>query len=112
MKSLGVRFNVVQRFVADSARKGGIACDDHNVLVTAAQVATHGHAERCGKRSACVAGPVTVVFALGTQKKTVEPAELAHRVKTIQSPGKHFVYVALMTDIHDKTVTRRVEHPM
>src|SRR5262249_20351782 len=111
-KTLRVRFDVVKRFVTDSARKGSVACNYHDILVTAPQVSPDGHAERCGKRRACVARTVAIMFALGAQKKTVESAELAHRMKTIEPPGKHFVDVTLVTHIHDETVTRGVEHAM
>ena len=56
--------------------------------------------------------PVAVVFALGAQKEAIEPAELAHRIKTIEPPGKQFVDVTLMTDVHDESVVRRVEDPV
>ncbi|KAF5407302.1 MAG: hypothetical protein Udaeo2_25770 [Candidatus Udaeobacter sp.] len=57
-------------------------------------------------------GTVAIVFALGPQKETVEPAKLTHRIKTIEAPGKHFVDVALMTDVHNEPVVRRVEDPV
>jgi hypothetical protein len=47
-KPLRVGFDIIERFVTNSARKSGVACDDHDVLVTSAQVAPHSHAERCG----------------------------------------------------------------
>ena len=52
---------------------------------------------------------VAVVFALGAQKEAIEPAELAHRIETIAPPGKQFVDVALMTDVQNELVVRRVE---
>src|SRR5262245_50325105 len=107
-----VRFDVIERFVANSARESSVARYDDDVLVTAPQVAPDGHAECCGKRRSCVAGAIAIMFALGAQKKTVEPAELAHRTKSIKPAGKHFVDVALVTNVHDETVTRGVEHAM
>jgi len=56
-----------------------------------------------------VTGTVAIVFALGAQKEAVEPAELAHRIKTIEAPGKHFVDVTLMTNVHNESVVRRVK---
>ena len=90
-KTLRVRFNIVQRFVADSTGERGIARDYDNVLVAAAQISSHSHAETSGKRRACVTGTVTVVFAFRAQKKSVEAPELAHRMKTIEAAGKHFM---------------------
>ena len=82
------------------------------MLLAAAKVASDGHAKRGRKRRARVTSAVAVVLAFGTQKKTVEPAKLAHRVKTIETPGKHFVDIALVTHVHDEAITRRVEHAM
>src|SRR5437773_10478466 len=96
-----MRFDIVERFVADSTGEGGVACDDHKVLVTATQVAPDSHAERCGKRGSCVAGAITVVVALGVRKKTVEPAELAQRMTAIQPPGRPSVHVAIVADGDD-----------
>ena len=107
-----MRFDVIQRFVTDSARKGGVACHDHDVLVTAPQVAPDGHAERCGKRRACVARAVAIVLAFGAQQKAIEPAELTHGAKSIEPAGKHFMHVALVADVHDETVTRGIEYAM
>ena len=33
-------------------------------------------------------------------------------MKTLEAPGKHFVHVALVADVHDDTVTRGIEHAM
>src|SRR5262249_36220424 len=107
-----VRFDVIKRFVTNAARESSVACDDDDVLVTAPQVAPDGHAECCGKRRSCVAGAIAIMFALGAHKKTVEPGKLAHRVKTVEPPGKHFVHVALVAHVHDETVARSVEHAM
>ena len=43
---LGRLGDVVERFVGDAAGEGGVAGDADDVLVRAAQVAPHGHAER------------------------------------------------------------------
>src|SRR5439155_20225817 len=77
-----------------------------------AQIASDGHAKSGRKRRPCVARAVAIMFAFGAQKETVEPAELPHCLETVETPGKHFVHVALMTHIHHKAVTRRVEHAM
>ena len=65
-----------------------------------------------GKRRASMTGAIAIMFAFGAQKKSVEAAELAHRVKSIEAAGKHLVHVALVADVHDETVTRGVEHAM
>ena len=107
-----VRFDVVERFVTDATGESSIACDDDDVLVTAAQVAPDGHAETSGKRRASMTGTIAIVFAFRAQKKTIEPLELPHRTKSIEPAGKHFMDIALVANVHDETVTRGVEHAM
>src|SRR5204863_5781224 len=111
-EALGMRFHIVKRFVADSAREGGITRDYDNVFIPTAQIASHSHAETSGKRRARMTGAVAVVFAFCAQKKSVETLELPHRMKTFEAAGKHFVDITLMTDVHDETITRCVEHAM
>src|SRR5262249_42508978 len=72
-ESLCMRFDVVECFVANPACERGIAGDYHDVLVTASQVTPNGHAKRCGKRRPCMSRAITIVLALGAQKKAVEP---------------------------------------
>ena len=72
----GVRLDVIERFVTDSTGKRCIARDYDDVFVTAAQVASDGHSERCGERRPSVTCSVAIVFALGAQKKAVEPARI------------------------------------
>src|ERR1700731_88170 len=55
---------------------------------------------------------VTIVFAFRAQKKTVQSLVLTHGVDAIEPAGKHFVDITLVTDIHDKSITRCVEHAM
>ncbi len=88
------------------------ACDHHDIFVPAAQVASDRHSERRGKRGARVPRTIAIVFAFCSQKKTIEPAELAHRAKTIEPAGEHFVHITLMTYIHHEAVARCVEHAM
>src|SRR5215471_19340276 len=109
-EAFGMRFYIVKRFVADSAGERGVARNDHDMVIAAAQVPAYRHTESGRKRCARVASTVAIVFALGAQEKAIKAAELAHRMKTIQPPGKHFVDVALMAYVHDESVARRVEH--
>src|SRR6266496_1472249 len=107
-----MRFHIVERFVADSAREGGITRDYDNIFIAAAQIASHSHAETSGKRRAGMAGTVAIVFAFCAQKKSVESLELPHRMKTIEPAGKNLMDIALMTDVHDKAIAWCVEHTM
>src|SRR5580765_8734480 len=107
-----MRFDIVERLVADSTGERGIARDYDNVFIAAAQIASHSHAETSGKRRASMTGAVAIVFAFRAQKKSVEALELPHRMKTIEPAGKNLMDVALMTDVHDKAVSRRIEDTM
>src|SRR6266487_3480997 len=111
-ETLGVRFYIVERFVADPACECGVACYHDDVLVAAAEVASDRHAQCSRERRSRMTRAVAIVFTLGAQKKTVESAELAHRIKTIESSSKHFVDVTLMAHIHDKAVVRCVKDPV
>src|SRR6476661_2684856 len=111
-ETLGMRFDIVERFVADSTGERGIARDYDNVFIAAAQIPSHSHAETSGKRRPSMTGPVAIVFAFRPQKKSVEALELSHRMKTIEAAGKNLMDVALMTDVHDKAVSRRIEDTM
>src|SRR5881394_2343002 len=101
-----MRFDVVERFVADSTGERSIARDYDNVFIAATQIASHSHAETSGKRRAGMPGPVAVVFAFRAQKKSIEATKLPHRGKAIESPGKHLVDVTLVTNVHDKAIAR------
>ena len=111
-ETLGMRFDIVERFVTDSTGERGIARDYDNVFIAAAQIASDSHAESSGKRGAGMTRDVAIVFAFGAQKKAIQTAELPHRGKAIEPPGKHLMDIALVTDVHDKAVARRVEHTM
>ena len=104
--------DVVQRLVADAAGEGGVARDDDDVLVRAAQVAPDGHAERGGERGAGVARAVAIVLALGAEEEAVQALVLPHGVDAIEPAGEHLVDVALVADVEDELVLRRVEDAM
>ncbi len=101
--------DVVEGFKGDAVGESGVAGDGDHVLVSAGQVACHGHAQRRGERSARVAGAVAVVLALGAQHKAVEPAGLADGLKTIGAPGKQLVHVGLMAHVEENLVGWRFE---
>src|SRR4029077_11848691 len=111
-ETLGMRFHIVERFVADSTGERGIACDYDNVFIATAQISSHSHAETSGERRASMTGAVSIVFAFRAQKNSVEAAELAHRVEALEASRKHLVHIALVADVHDDTVTRSLEHAM
>src|SRR5437667_196970 len=49
-----MRFNVVERLVADAAGERGVARHDHDILVASAQIAAHRHPEASRKRGSSV----------------------------------------------------------
>src|SRR5207247_10215648 len=108
-EALGMRFDVIERFVADSTGERSIARHDYNMLVATAQITSHCHPKTGGKRRAGMPSAVAIVFAFRAQEKSVEAAILPHCGKAIEPPGKHFVDIALVTDVHDKAIARCVE---
>src|SRR6185503_6750897 len=85
-ETLGMRFHIVERFVADSTGERGIASYYDNVFIAAAQISPHSHAETSGKRRTSMTGTVAIVFAFRAQKKSVEALELPHGVETLKTP--------------------------
>src|SRR6188472_1000251 len=111
-ETLGMRFDIVERFVADSTGERGIASNYDNVFIAAAQISSYSHAETSGKRRASMTGTVAIVFAFRAQKKPVEALELTHGVEALETPGEHLVHVTLVTDVHDDAIARGIEHAM
>ena len=68
-----MRFDVVQRFIADPAGEGGVTGYDDNVLIIAPQIATHGHAQSGRQGGAGMARAVAVVLALRPRRKPFRP---------------------------------------
>jgi len=52
------------------------------------------------------------MFTFSAEEKAVQSLVLAHGVNAIESAGKHLVNVALVTDVEDEPVVRRVENAM
>ena len=111
-EAFGVGTNIVQRFIANPAGERGVTRDHDHVLIAAAQIASHGHAQAGRKRCAGVTRAVAIVLALGAQQKTIKALVLPHRRNAIETAGKHLVHVALMTHVHNKAVARRFEDAM
>ena len=107
-----LRLDVVERLVADSAGKRGVARNHHDIFIRSAQIAPDCHAKRSGERRAGMTGAITIMFAFGAEQKSVKPFVLPHRIDAIEAAGKHFVDVALMADVEDEFVPRRSEDPM
>ena len=65
-----------------------------------------------GERGARVTRAVAIVLAFGAEEKAVQPLVLPHGVNAIEPAGEHLVDVALVTDVEDELVLRRVENAM
>ena len=55
---------------------------------------------------------VAIVLAFGAEEKAVQPLVLPHGVNAIEPAGKHLVDVALVADVEDEPVVRRIENAM
>jgi hypothetical protein len=111
-EAFGLRLHIIERFVADPAGESGVACDNDNVLIAPAQIATDRHSQSGRERCAGVSGAVAIVLAFRAEQKAVQALILPHCADTIEPAGKHFVHVTLMAHVHDKSVVRRIENAM
>ena len=111
-ETLGLFGGVVQSLETDAAGECGVACDANDVVVSTAHVARDGKTERSTQRGACVTGSVAIVLALGAKEKAVQPFVLPHCVEALAATSENFVNVALMRNIEDELVRRRIEDAM
>ncbi len=95
--------------IADAVGEGCVAGKSDDVFLAACHVARDGHAEGGGECGAGVAGAEAVVLAFGAEHEAVEAAGLADRVEERLAPGEQLVDVALVADVEDEAVARRVE---
>jgi len=79
------------------------------MLVGAEAVPGGGHAERSGEGGAGVARAVAVMLALAAEQEAVQSLVLADRGKAVETAGEELVDIALVADIEEKFVARRVE---
>ena len=64
-ETLGVRFDVVERFVADPAGQCGVACYHDDVLIATAEIPSNRHTQACRERRPRMTGTVAIVFTFG-----------------------------------------------
>jgi hypothetical protein len=107
--ALGLRGDVVEGFKADAVGEGGIAGEGDDVLVSAGHIAADGHAEGGAKGGTGVSGAEGIVLAFGAEHEAVEAAGLADGFELLLAAGEEFVDVALVADVEDEAVLRRVE---
>ena len=104
---------VVHRLIGHAGAHGAVA--DHGDDVAAflfLQFARHRETQAGGNRGRTVRGAERVVDALRPFGKAVEAAALADRTDPVAPLGEDLVGIALMADIPDQDVFRRIEQIM
>ena len=109
-QALGRGGDIVERFKSDAASERRIARYADDMLVGTEAVAGCGHAERGGKGGAGVACAIAVVLALAAEQETIQALVLADGGKSVETAGEELVDIALVADIEEKLIARRVEH--
>ena len=102
--------DVVERLERNAVGQRRVAENADDVFVRAAFVARRRHAERGGKRRACVTRAVAIVRTFRAQRKAVQAVRLPDGAEPVLAPGEHFVDVNLMAHVPDKLVLGRVEN--
>ena len=100
---------VVHGLVGHAGRHGAIADDGDDVIVAAREIARDRHAEAGGNRGRRMRGAEGVVFALGALGEAGESAAHAQRADLVAPAGQDLVRVALMADVPDQAIARRIE---
>ena len=103
---------IVHRLIGHARGHGTVADHGDDIAVFLFEIARHGEAERGGNRCGGVRGTERIVFALRTLGETGQAAALAQRADTVAAPGQDLVRIALVPDIPDDLVVRRLEHMM
>ena len=68
------------------------------------------HAERRGDRGARVSSPEVIVFRFCSAQEFRHAAALADGLEIFSAARQHLVRVALMTNVEDQSVRRRIEY--
>ncbi len=83
------------------------------MLGRAPQIAGGGHAKRRAESGTRVTGAEAVVGALAAHEETAGPAGAAQVPEELAAPARQqLVHVALVGDVEDELVVRRIEYPM
>ena len=103
---------VVHRLISHARAHRAIADHRDRLVRPLAELVGHGKAECGGDRGRAVRRPERIIFALGALGETTKAAGLTQRADTVPASGQNLVRIALMADIEDQPVVRRVEHIM
>ncbi len=101
---------VIQALVREAGRQGAIADDGRDLELLPGEIPPRGDAERGGNRRGGVPRAERVVLALAALEEARYAVLLAQRLHSRVAPGEQLVRVALVPDVPDELVTRRVEH--
>ncbi len=100
---------VVQGLVGQAAGHRAVADDRHDFELLALQVPRRRHAERRRQRGPRVAGTELIVRALVAPQEAGEAPLLAQRIEPVVPPGENLPRIALMADVPNDLVARRVK---
>ena len=108
-QALGRGCDIVERFKSNATGERRVARHADDMLVGAEAVPGRSHAECGGKGGAGVTRAVAIVLALAAEQEAIQPLVLAYRREAVESAGEELVDIALVADIEEKFVARRVE---
>ena len=103
---------IVHRLIGHAGAHGAVANHSDHIVVAAAQIAGHGHAEPSGNRGRGVTGAKRVVFALGAFAEARQAVRLTQGADAVTAPGEDLMGVSLVANVPDDLVARGVEHGM
>jgi hypothetical protein len=100
---------VVERLEGHARRHAAVADERDGAVVAALVLDRPGDAERRGDRGARVAGAEGVVLGLRSAEELGDAVGLADPIEGLAPPREHLVGIALVTDVEDQAIPRRVE---
>src|SRR5690349_25026269 len=101
--------SVVQAFVGETGGQSAIAKNRDDFVFVADEIAPRSDTERSGDRCGGMAGAERVVLALGPLEESGKPLLLSKRLQRGVAASQHLVRIALVSDVPDQLVTRRIE---
>ena len=104
--------HVVESFKGRTAGECGVAGNGDDMLIPTLLVAACGETEGGGKGGSRVAGTVAIVLGFGAEKEAIEAVLRADGLDLVPPAGEHFVDVALVGDVEEELVFRRIKDPV
>jgi hypothetical protein len=109
---MSLSLRIVHGLVGHAGAHGAIADHRDDVAVPPVEVPRHGVTQAGRDRGRAVRRAEGVVFALAAAGEAGQTAALAQRADTVAPPGQDLVRIALVADIPDQLVARRIENVM